>query len=349
MSAHPERPATVSVIVPCRNEERYIGRCLDSIVNGEYPHDRLEVLVVEGRSDDRTRAILDDYVTRYPIIRVLDNPRRITPVALNLAIRAARGEILVRMDAHVVYPGNYIRDLVAALQQTGADNVGGVLVTLPANETAIARAIATAMSHPFGVGNSYFRIGVRQPRWVDTIAFFCCRRETFERVGLFDEELVVNQDGEFNSRLIKRGGRILLVPNVVSYYYARGSLRHVARMCHQYGYFKPLVARKLGRVMSLRQLAPPGLVLALSATAILSPWVDAAFLLFQATAVAYLLAVLGFSISAGRKAGPRGVAALALVFPVMHFRYGLGFLRRVLELPFRSGHHARRAELPLSR
>ncbi|HEU5262199.1 MAG TPA: glycosyltransferase family 2 protein [Gemmatimonadales bacterium] len=349
MKAHSEPLATVSVIVPCRNEEGYIGRCLESIVNGDYPRDRLEVIVVEGRSDDRTRAILDDYASRYRMIRVLDNPRRITPVALNLAIRAARGEILVRMDAHVVYPGNYIRDLVAALQQTGADNVGGVLVTLPANETAIARAIATAMSHPFGVGNSYFRIGVREPRWVDTVAFFCCRRETFERVGLFDEELARHQDGEFNARLIKRGGRILLVPNVVSYYYARGSLQHVARMYHQYGYFKPLVARKLGRVMSLRQLAPPGLVLALSATAILSPWVHAAFLLFGATAVAYLLAVLGFSISAGRKAGPRGVAALALVFPVMHFRYGLGFLRRVLELPFGSGHQARRAELPLSR
>ena len=349
MTTHSERVPTVSVIVPCRNEEPYVARCLDSILASDYTDDLLEVLVLDGRSEDGTRAILDDYASRHPIVRVLDNPQRITPVALNLGICAARGEVLVRMDVHVVYPTNYIRDLVAALQQTNADNVGGVPVTLPANQTAIARAIAIAMSHPFGVGNSYFRTGVRQPRWVDTTPFFCCRRETFERVGLFDEELARHQDGEFNARLIKQGGRVLLVPHVVSHYHARGSLRQVARMFHQYGYYKPLVARKLGRVMTLRQLVPPGFVLALAATATLSPWMDGAAVLFGATAAAYLLAVLGVSITAGRVTGLRGRAALALAFPVMHFSYGLGYLTRVMELALAPARRARQAELPLSR
>jgi len=342
------RVARVSVIVPCRNEERYIARCLDSIMATDYPADRLEVLVVDGESEDRTRAILGEYVARYPIIRVLDNPGRIQPIALNIGIRAATGEILMRMDAHALYPKNYISDLVAALQTTGADNVGGVLVTAPARETPIGRAIAIALSQPFGVGNAYFRIGVRQQRWVDTVAFFCCRRETFERVGLFDERQR-DEDSEFNARLIRHGGRVLLVPNVVARYYARETVRQVARMYHQYGYSKPLVVRKLGRVMTLRQLVPPTFLLALAATAILGPWVHPLGIAFVATATAYVLAVLGFSIGAGRKAGPPTVAALALVFPVVHFSYGVGFLRCVADLALGSGRKTWHAGLPLSR
>src|SRR5574341_834515 len=307
----------VTVIVPCRNEERFIAGCLDSILASTYPREALEVLVVDGRSDDGTRPILADYVARHPAVRMLDNLRRIQPVALNIGIGAARGEILVRMDAHVVYPPNYISDLVAALLETGADNVGGVLVTVPANQTAMARAIAVGMSHPFGVGNSLFRIGVSKPRWVDTVAFFCCRRETFERVGLFDEE-ALDEDSEFNARLIQRGGRILLVPNVVCHYYARSSLRQVARMAYQYGYSKPFVNRKLGLAMTLRQLVPPAFVLAVAGAAIMSPWLEAARLLLAATGIAYLLGTLTSSLAAGRKAGLSVAPALALVFPVLH-------------------------------
>jgi len=338
----------VTVIVPCRNEERFIAGCLDSILASTYPREALEVLVVDGRSDDGTRTILADYVARHPVVRMLDNPRRIQPVALNIGIGAARGEILVRMDAHVVYPPNYITDLVAALLETGASNVGGVLVTVPANETAMARAIAVAMSHPFGVGNSLFRIGVRKPHWVDTVAFFCCRRETFERVGLFDEE-ALDEDSDFNARLIQSGGRILLVPNVVCHYYARGSLRHIARMAYQYGYSKPFVIRKLGQVKTLRQLVPPGFVLTLAATAILSPWIHAARLLFATTVALYLLPVLACSLSIARKSGWRTAAALPLVFPVLHLSYGFGFLKCALQLALGSGRRARQLELPLSR
>ncbi|HEY6061684.1 MAG TPA: glycosyltransferase family 2 protein [Gemmatimonadales bacterium] len=341
----------VTIVVPCRNEQRYIVECLDSILACDYPSDRLEVLVVDGMSDDGTRTVLADYATRNPLVRILDNPRRITPVALNLAIRAARGEVIVRMDAHVVYPRNYVSRLVAALDEFGADNVGAVLRTLPANQTAMGKAIAIGMSHPFGVGTSYFRIGTDQPRWVDTIAFFCIRRATFDRVGMFDEELIRHQDGEFNARLIKSGGRILLIPDVVSYYYARATLRQVGRMFYQYGYFKPLVAKKLGRFMTVRQLIPPGFVLGLVVTGVAALLWKPALLLFGLVAGSYTGIVLGSAVQTALKQGPAVGAALATVLPVIHVSYGVGFWRRVVELllPSRRTSAERAAELPLSR
>jgi glycosyltransferase involved in cell wall biosynthesis len=341
----------VTIVVPCRNEERYIVECLDSILACDYPSDRLEVLVVDGMSDDGTRAVLADYAARNPLVRMLDNPRRITPVALNLAIRAARGEVIVRMDAHVVYPRNYVSRLVAALDEFGADNVGAVLRTLPANQTAMGKAIAIGMSHPFGVGTSYFRIGTDQPRWVDTIAFFCIRRATFDRVGMFDEELIRHQDGEFNARLIKSGGRILLIPDVVSYYYARATLRQVGRMFYQYGYFKPLVAKKLGRFMTVRQLIPPGFVLGLLVTGVAALLWKPALIAFGLVAGSYAGIVLGSAVQTALKQGPAVGAALAAVLPVIHVSYGVGFWRRVVELllPSRRTSAERAAELPLSR
>ncbi|HEY6107733.1 MAG TPA: glycosyltransferase family 2 protein [Gemmatimonadales bacterium] len=341
----------VTIVVPCRNEERYIVECLDSILACDYPSDRLEVLVVDGMSDDGTRAVLADYAARNPLVRMLDNPRRITPVALNLAIGAARGEVIVRMDAHVVYPRNYVSRLVAALDEFGADNVGAVLRTLPANQTAMGKAIAIGMSHPFGVGTSYFRIGTDQPRWVDTIAFFCIRRATFDRVGMFDEELIRHQDGEFNARLIKSGGRILLIPDVVSYYYARATLRQVGRMFYQYGYFKPLVAKKLGRFMTVRQLIPPGFVLGLLVTGVAALLWKPALILFGLVAGSYAGIVLGSAVQTALKQGPAVGAALAAVLPVIHVSYGVGFWRRVVELllPSRRTSAERAAELPLSR
>ena len=146
--------------------------------------------------------------------------------------------------------------------------MGGVCRTLPAADTAVAKAIAVGMSHPLGVGNSHFRIGSSEDRWVDTVPFGCYRREVFDRIGLFDEELVRNQDDELNLRLIKHGGRILLSPRIVCKYFARDSLAKLWRMYYQYGYFKPLVVRKVGGVMTLRQLAPPLFVLCLAATAL---------------------------------------------------------------------------------
>jgi glycosyltransferase involved in cell wall biosynthesis len=327
-----------------------MAECLESILGNDYGEDRFEVLVVDGRSDDRTREILSACAERHPSIRVLDNPKRITPAALNVGIRAAKGEIIMRMDAHVVYPRNYISQLVAALAETGADNVGGLIVTLPADDTPTAKAVAVGLSHPFGVGPSYCRIGSAQRRWVDSVPFGCYRRAVFEWIGMFDEDLVRNQDDEFNHRLLKHGGRCLLLPEVRLYYYPRSSLPKLARMYYQYGYFKPLVAKKLRRVMTVRQLVPAMFILALGAMAILSAWSSAAALLFGAIVATYAALVVACSAHAAGTRGAKCGLALAAVFPVVHFSYGLGYLVGIVDHFLGSGQPSQHAAaVPLSR
>jgi glycosyltransferase involved in cell wall biosynthesis len=320
----------VSIVIPCRNEVSYIAACLGSILAGDYPADRLEILVADGQSDDGTREILRDYAAQHPRITVLDNYLLTTPAALNLAIRAASGSVVVRMDGHVLYPPDYLRRLVEALEETGADNVGGVLETVPANNTPTARAIALGLAHPFGVGNSHFRTGTRERREVDTVPFGCFRREIFDRIGLFDEELVRNQDDEFNFRLIARGGRVLLLPEVNCRYFARRSFRQVASMYYQYGYFKPLVGRKVGRIMTVRQLVPSLLIAGLAGSSALSGSVPGAAVAFASIAAIYAGCVLACSAVAAR-ADLRCGLALAAVFPTLHFSYGLGYIRGIYD------------------
>lgn len=322
---------TITVIVPCRNEAKFIAKCLDSILANDYPRECLEVLVVDGMSDDGTRDVIQAYASKYSFIRLLDNPKKITPSALNIGVRCAKGEIIMRMDVHVEYQSNYIAGLLSVLLETGADNVGGLCITVPAKNTVIGNAIAIAMAHPFGVGNSYFRIGVSERRWVDTVPFGCYRREVFDRIGLFDEELIRNQDDEFNLRLIKNGGKILLIPEIVSYYYARDSLPKLWRMYFQYGYFKPLVGRKIGGVFTIRQLIPCTFVLGLFLLTILAPWLNLALLLDEALLSIYVIANLIAACITAARTKAMYCLALPLVFPVLHFGYGMGFLKGVVD------------------
>ncbi len=330
-STPPNSVPRVTVIVPCRNEGRWIGPCLQSILGNDYPADCLEVLVVDGMSSDETPQVIEEFTAKDPRLRLIANTRKITPAALNLGIAAATGSVIVRMDAHVEYPGDYLSSLVKLLEQCGADNVGGVCQTLPANDSAVAKAVAFGMSHPLGVGNSHFRIGAAEDRWVDTVPFGCYRREVFDRIGMFDEELVRNQDDELNLRLIKHGGRILLSPRIVCKYFARDSLAKLWRMYYQYGYFKPLVVRKVGGVMTVRQLLPPLFVLGLIVTALAAPWSRLGLIALAAIAGSYLLAVAAIAVKAGGRHGWAMAAALLGVFPALHFSYGLGYLRGVVE------------------
>ena len=264
-----DRQPLVSVIVPCRNEGRWIAACLQSILANDYPADCLEILVVDGMSNDDTRAggRIDG---GKPSAAPPGNQRK-EDYARGLESGHCGGRRQYR-HSHGC-PRRVSRAITSprwcgSCRRSGADNVGGVCQTLPAGDSAMAKAIAVGMSHPLGVGNSHFRIGSAEDRWVDTVPFGCYRREVFDRIGLFDEELVRNQDDELNLRLIKHGGRILLSPRIVCKYIARDSLAKLWRMYYQYGYFKPLVVRKVGGVMTLRQLAPPLLVLGLAVTAL---------------------------------------------------------------------------------
>lgn len=345
-------PATehrVTVILPCRNEVHHIAACLDSILASAHPAERMEVLVVDGMSDDGTRQLLEQYTKANPRIRVLDNPGRVVPTALNIGIRAATGEVIVRMDGHVVYPPEYIPRLVGALMEGGADNVGGCLITLPADPSPVAQAIAIAMSHPFGVGNAHFRIGAKEARYVDTVPFGCFRRDLFKRVGFFDEELVRNQDDEFSHRIIRHGGKVRLIPDVVCYYYARGSLRQAARMFYQYGAFKPLVARKVGRIMTVRQLVPAMFVVALLGTAVGTLLWPPLGLLGAGIAAAYAFCVGACAVPVVRTHGWRTALALMVALPVVHLSYGFGFLRGLRDGVFGRGRWRDPAAVPLSR
>ncbi len=320
----------LSVICPTYNEEKYIEACIDSLLQQDYPQDDLELLFVDGMSTDRTREIVLAYTQRYSFIRLLDNPQHIVPPALNIGIRAAKGDIIMRLDAHARYPDNYFRILVERLQTLQADNVGGVCRTLPVDDTPTCRAIASALSSSFGMGNSYYRIGSSHEREVDTVPFGCFRRDIFDRVGLFDEELVRNQDDEFNGRILKNGGKIYLIPSVVIDYYARDTIGKVSKMVYQYGLFKPLVNKKLGKPATLRQFFPPCFVLGLALGLVLC-FVHRVFLyIYLGILLIYLLMAFYSALKVERQ--PKVVLLLVTTFFVIHVSYGWGYIRGIAKL-----------------
>lgn len=325
-----DEPA-ISVVIPCRNEEAYISSCLDSLIGCDFSMEDLEIIVVDGMSDDRTPEVLLDYSRRYHFIRVFENPKKITSAGLNLGIRKARGRYIVILGSHSTVDRNFLKLNVEGLDLHDADCVGGQIVTLPAGRGVMARSISLALSSPFGVGNASFRTHPGRRRPVDTVPFGCYRREVFKAgENLFDEELLRNQDDEFNLRLRKSGGKILLVPEICSYYYPRRTLLKLWRMYYQYGYFKPLVARKVGGVLTWRQAVPPLFICGLLAAGVLSiTGKDPVFILLAAAC--YLIAALFFSAGIALKEGFRSSLALPLVFATLHFSYGFGYLKGLLD------------------
>ncbi|MDW8119910.1 MAG: glycosyltransferase family 2 protein, partial [Chloroflexota bacterium] len=311
----------VSAIIPCRNEERHIADCLDSIVANDYPKERLEVLVVDGQSTDRTRAIVQDYARRYPFIRLLDNPKRIIPSAMNIGIRSARGEVIMKMDAHSTYAPDYIRRCVEALLEYGADNAGGRLVHTPGANTLTAHAIARALMHPFGSLNSFFRVGSPGPRWADTAAFGCYRREVFERIGLFREDLTRSSDIDFNRRLLRQGGKILLVPAAVGYYRSDTTLGKFLRHNLSDGFWATYPLR-FGTALRPRHYAPIGLLTLFLGLVALGVWrpllgVLPALMLGGYAAISLTVAVR----TALREKRAGYIVALPLAFAIRHAGY----------------------------
>jgi glycosyltransferase involved in cell wall biosynthesis len=322
----------VSIIIPTFNEEKYISGILDDILHQDYRIESLEVLVVDGMSNDRTQEIIRGYGDRYPFIRLELNERQFVPFALNLGIQKSKGEVIAIMGSHAQYPPDYISSLVHALFELNADNVGGVCVASPADTTSRARAIAGALSSPFGVGNAMFRIGAGKRMKVDTVTFGCYRRSVFEKIGMFDEELLRNQDDEFNGRLLKNGGVIYLIPEVRIGYYPRTTLNSIRKMFYQYGLFKPLVALKLGRPATLRQLIPPLFVLfllSLPAGSFIHPVIRTVYL--SVTGL-YVIANFLFTIRIClRDHSFKHSLYLPWLFVLMHVSYGWGYLAGIVK------------------
>ncbi len=286
----------------------------------------MEILIVDGMSEDSTREIVEKFVKEYAFIRLLDNPQRIVSCGLNIGIKNAKGEIIMRMDAHNRYAPNYVFKCVKHLQNAEANNVGGLWITLPAEDSDSAKAIAYALSSPFGVGNVYFRIGSKESRFVDTVPFGCYKKEVFEKIGLFEEELVRCQDDEFNYRLRERGGKILLRPEIVSFYYARPSLRKLWKQYFQYGFWKVRVLQKHPKMMMLRHFVPPTFVLGLIVTLTLGIIKSEFIYLFGLIVVCYICSSLFFSFQIAKKRGWKYLLFLPLTFSVLHLSYGLGFV-----------------------
>ncbi len=215
----------LSVICPIYNEEEYINQCIESILMQDYPKNDLEILFVDGMSKDKTRDIVKEYSEKYPFIHLLDNPKKIVPCAMNIGIKASRGDIIIRLDAHANYEKNYFSVLSHRLIELGAENVGVVCKTDVLNKTPKTFAIREVLSNKFGVGNSIFRTGVDKVMEVDTVPFGCWRRDVFDKYGLYDERLIRNQDFELNYRIRKGSGRIFIVPDSNCTYYARESFK----------------------------------------------------------------------------------------------------------------------------
>lgn len=322
----------VSIIIPCRNEEKFIAKCLDSIIAQDFPREKMEVLVVDGNSKDRTRETVGEYASKCSFIKLLDNPQKFTPFGLNIGIRKAKGEFIIRMDAHAEYPLDYISKCLKYSQELKVDNVGGAIKTLPAKDTIIARSIAKVLSHPFGAGGSCFRTGVSKVRSVDTVFGGCYKREVFERIGLFNEKLIRSQDIEFNKRLKKAGGKILLVPEITAVYYPQTKLSDFFKHNFIDGIWT-IYPLKFGvRIFSFRHLIPLFFVLGMLGSSILGFFFWWAKVIFILVFGIYLLLNLLFSLKVAIKEDPRYLFSLPLAFFSRHFAYGLGSLWGVVKI-----------------
>ncbi len=314
----------VSVVMPVRNEAAFIERSVGSVLAQDYPHDRLEILVADGLSQDDTPAIVRSLQQKDGVVRLVDNPGKIVATGLNAALCQARGEVIVRVDGHCEIATDYVSRCVAHLRNDKVEAVGGPLETI--GESYVARVIAAAMSSRFGVGGSAFRVANSNTQFTDTVAFPAYTRAVIDRAGPFDEELVRNQDDEYNYRLRKLGVKILLAADVRSRYYSRATLPRLWSQYFQYGYWKVRVMQKHPRQMQLRQFAPPLLVVTLLLGLVLMMILPAAGYGLGLAAVAYSVALIGASMLSVRKNGVGVALLLPLTFAVLHFSYGSGFL-----------------------
>lgn len=327
----------LSVICPIYNEEKYIAKCIDSILTQDYPKDDLEVIFVDGMSTDKTRTIVAEYSEKHPFIRLIDNPERVVPYAMNRGIKASKGEIIMRLDAHTTYASNYFSVLVRSLDELHADNVGAACRTDVLNKTPKALAIKEVLCNRFGVGNSTFRLGVDKVVEADTVPFGCWKRECFEKYGMFDERLTRNQDIELNKRILRGGGKIYLVPDTYCVYMARESYRALAKNNYGNGKWNIWTVYYTGQLgsLSLRHFIPLLFVLSLIVPLLadILYWPLALVSLLSLVSYTSLIGAISAKLSISKKLN---FVYLLFSFIVLHLSYGIGSLVGILCLPFLS-------------
>ena len=314
----------ISIIVPIFNEEKYIAKCLESIVQSDYDKKRMEVLLVDGGSTDKTVEIIKEYQKGYPFFRLFENPEKIVPVAMNLGIENAKGDFVIRLDAHASYPKDYFLKLVSWSEKLDADNVGGIVVTKVKNKNRISNAIRNVLSDRLGVGSA-FRSGAKKIREVDTVPFGCYKKDLFDRIGLYNERLVRNQDIELNKRLKRSGGKIYIVPEIQCTYFARESFRELAKNSFENGKWNILTAyyTKTFSSLSFRHFVPLLFLLSLILPLFCCGIVSLAILGSYLT----VIALRSFQIR-------RDTTLLHQVaaFAVLHFNYAFGEAAGIMQL-----------------
>jgi len=327
-----QSPPLVSIIVPCYNEQATIRLLLEAIAGQRWPKQQMEVILSDGMSTDGTRGEVARFCQNEPglRVRVVDNLKRNIPAALNRAIEQAHGEFIVRLDAHSVPSADYVANCVEALRAGKGENVGGVWEIRPGAPTWIARSIAAAAAHPVGVGDALYRF-TSQAGYVDTVPFGSFRRETLVRAGMFDENLLTNEDYELNARLRQGGGRIWLDPCIRSGYFARATLGGLAKQYQRYGFWKWRMLRRYPGTLRWRQALPPLFTLSLLGLGVLSPFLALARILLLLEVMVYFTVLLvGALPIALRRRDPGLALGIPLAICVMHLCWGSGFLWSML-------------------
>lgn len=326
---------SVAIVVPVRNEARHIEGCLRSVLYQDYPQERIQVLVVDGMSEDGSRELVSHFTQEHGNVRLLDNPGHTTPVAMNIGIRKADADVVIVLGAHAYLAPDYVGRCIATLRSSAADAVGGRLVALP-GKGIVAESISLAISHPFGVGNSRFRYS-DDAGFVDTVPYGAYRREVLERVGLFDEKLVRNQDLELNHRIRAAGGRLFYTPAIRSYYHSRASLPALWNQNLQNGFWNVALLRQSPRGLSLRHLVPLFFVLSLVCSAILSIVSPIGLLVLLGIMLSYALLATVSSFLVARRTRWRHFFVLPWVFLCLHLSYGFGYLGGFVRFGLRLG------------
>jgi glycosyltransferase involved in cell wall biosynthesis len=317
----------VSLIIPCYNEEIRITRLLQCLVDQTYPLEDMEVILADGMSTDRTRALIETFQKQHPLpkINIIDNPQRTIPAALNLAIKASSGKLIVRMDAHTLPAKDYVVLSVQAFDEGKGQDVGGVIDIAPGSDTWIGKAIAVATRHPLGVGDAKYR-WAKTAGYADTVAFGTYARKTFDEIGFYDESLLVNEDYELNSRLRAAGGRIWIDPAIRATYYSRPDLSSLASQYFIYGFYKYRMLKRHPGTLRWRQALPPLFVLGILMLLLFAAfWHIAAILLLIVVAFYLLVLVAGSLPEVFKQRMPLLLLGIPLAIMTMHFLWGCGF------------------------
>ena len=318
---------TVSIVIPSRNEEKYIGQCLDSIINTTYPKELLSVLVCDGLSTDNTPQVILSYEEKYSYITYLRNEHRTTPYALNLGIQHNKSDIVIILGAHSTIAPDFIEQCLKTFEiNSEIGCVGGIVKNTFENE--VSEVIGFAMSQPFGVGTSYFRTGNKEG-YVDTVPFGAYKREVFDKVGYFNTHLVRNQDDEFNFRLSQAGIKIYLNKDIVSHYVVRASFYKLFRQYYQYGYWKVYVNKMHGKITTFRQLIPFLFVVFLLGGMVLASFSNILMWIYLGAIFLYLL--FGFAASFKKKMTLKRHFEVMACFATLHLSYGLGYANGIID------------------